>query len=61
MWAAFDAITEYLDFGRRYAARTNQMQRSFEDTVRKQRARSGASRITTMSLLPRVNRYERDG
>jgi len=35
---AFKAIAEHLDSGRRYTARTNQVQRSFEDTALKQRA-----------------------
>jgi phage/plasmid-like protein (TIGR03299 family) len=37
-WVAINAIAEHLDFGRRYTARTNQVQRSFEDTALKQRA-----------------------
>jgi elongation factor P hydroxylase len=37
-WVAFNAIAEHLDYGRRYTTRTNQVQRSFEDTVIKQRA-----------------------
>ena len=37
-WTAFNAIAEHLDYGRRYTARTNQVQRSFEDTSLKQRA-----------------------
>jgi len=37
-WVAFNAIGEHLDYGRRYTARTNQVQRSFEDTALKQRA-----------------------
>jgi phage/plasmid-like protein (TIGR03299 family) len=37
-WVAFNAIAEHLDYGRRYTTRTNQMQRSFEDTSIKQRA-----------------------
>ena len=37
-WTAFNAIAEHLDFGRRYTTRTNQVQRSFEDTSLKQRA-----------------------
>ena len=37
-WTAFNAIAEHLDYGRRYTARTNQVQRSFEDTALKQRA-----------------------
>jgi len=37
-WAAFNAIAEHLDYGRRYTARTNQVQRSFEDNTLKQRA-----------------------
>ena len=37
-WTAFNAITEHLDYGRRYTTRTNQEQRSFEDTALKQRA-----------------------
>ena len=37
-WVAFNAIAEHLDYGRRYTARTNQVQRSFEDTSLKQRA-----------------------
>ena len=35
---AFNAIAEHLDYGRRYTTRTNQVQRSFEDTSLKQRA-----------------------
>jgi hypothetical protein len=37
-WVAFNAITEHLDYGRRYTSRTNQVQRSFEDTALEQRA-----------------------
>ncbi len=37
-WVAFNAIAEQLDYGRRYARRSNQVQRSFEDTSLKQRA-----------------------
>jgi phage/plasmid-like protein (TIGR03299 family) len=37
-WTAFNAIAEHLDYGRRYTTRTNQVQRSFEDTGLKQRA-----------------------
>ena len=37
-WVAFNAIAEYLDYGRRYTSRTNQVQRSFEDASLKQRA-----------------------
>ena len=37
-WTAFNAIAEHLDYGRRYTSRTNQVQRSFEDTSVKQRA-----------------------
>ena len=37
-WVAWNAIAEQLDYGRRYTARTNQVQRSFEDTSLKQRA-----------------------
>ncbi len=37
-WVAFNAVAEHLDFGRRYTSRTNQVQRSFEDTSTKQRA-----------------------
>jgi Domain of unknown function (DUF932) len=37
-WVAFNAIAEHLDYGRRYTTRTNQVQRSFEDTGLKQRA-----------------------
>jgi len=37
-WTGFNAIAEHLDYGRRYTARTNQVQRSFEDTALKQRA-----------------------
>jgi phage/plasmid-like protein (TIGR03299 family) len=37
-WCAWNAIAEQLDFGRRYTSRTNQVQRSFEDTALKQRA-----------------------
>jgi hypothetical protein len=36
-WAAVNAIAGYADFGRRYTRRTDQMQRSFEDTGLKQR------------------------
>ena len=36
-WAAANAIAEHADFGRRYTSRTNQVQRSFEDTELKQR------------------------
>ncbi len=36
-WAAANAIAEHADFGRRYTKRTNQVQRSFEDTELKQR------------------------
>jgi phage/plasmid-like protein (TIGR03299 family) len=36
-WAAANAIAEHADFGRRYTARTDQVQRSFEDTQLKQR------------------------
>jgi hypothetical protein len=35
---AFNAIAEHLDYRRRYTARTNQVQRSFEDTSLKQRS-----------------------
>jgi hypothetical protein len=35
---AFNAIAEHLDYGRRHITRTNQVQRSFEDTPLKQRA-----------------------
>jgi hypothetical protein len=37
-WLAFNAIAEHLDDGRRYTTRSNQVQRSFEDTKLKQRA-----------------------
>jgi phage/plasmid-like protein (TIGR03299 family) len=37
-WTAFNAIAEHLDYGRRYTTRTNQVQRSFEDSTLKQRA-----------------------
>jgi elongation factor P hydroxylase len=37
-WTAFNAITEHLDYGRRYTTRTDQVQRSFEDTSLKRRA-----------------------
>ena len=37
-WVAFNEIAEHLDYGRRYTTRTNQVQRSFEDTGLKQRA-----------------------
>jgi len=37
-WVALNAIAEHLDYGRRYSTRTNQVQRSFEDASRKQRA-----------------------
>jgi hypothetical protein len=36
-WAAANAIAEYADFGRRCTRRTDQVQRSFEDTQLKQR------------------------
>jgi phage/plasmid-like protein (TIGR03299 family) len=36
-WAAANAIAEHADFGRRYTKRTDQVQRSFEDTELKQR------------------------
>jgi phage/plasmid-like protein (TIGR03299 family) len=36
-WCAANAIAEYADFGRRYTRRSNQVQRSFEDTQFKQR------------------------
>ena len=36
--AAFNAIAEHLEYGRRYTTRTNHVQRSFEDTALKQRA-----------------------
>jgi hypothetical protein len=35
---AFKSVAEHLDYGRRYTTRTNQVQRSFEDTSLKQRA-----------------------
>jgi hypothetical protein len=35
-WTAFNAIAEHLDYARRYTARTNQVQRSFEDMALKQ-------------------------
>jgi hypothetical protein len=41
---AFNAIVEHLDFGRRYTARTDQVQRSFEDRALKQRALDLGSR-----------------
>ena len=37
-WTAFNAIAEHRDYGRRDTCRTNQVQRSFEDTSVKQRA-----------------------
>jgi hypothetical protein len=37
-WVAFNAIAEHLDYGRRYTSRTNQAQRSFEDTTLKHSA-----------------------
>jgi len=37
-WVAFNAVAEQLDYGRRYTARTNQVQRSFEDVSLKQKA-----------------------
>jgi phage/plasmid-like protein (TIGR03299 family) len=37
-WVAFNAVAEHLDYGRRYTARTNQVQRSFEDVALKQKA-----------------------
>jgi hypothetical protein len=35
---AFNAVAEHLDYGRRYTSRSNQVQRSFEDTALKRRA-----------------------
>jgi phage/plasmid-like protein (TIGR03299 family) len=43
-WVAWNAVCEYLDYGRRYTSRTNQVQRSFEDTALKQRALDLGSR-----------------
>lgn len=37
-WTAVNAVGEYADWCRRYTKRTDQMQRSFEDTPLKQRA-----------------------
>jgi hypothetical protein len=37
-WVAFNAIAQHLDHGRRCTTRSNQVQRSFEDTSLKQRA-----------------------
>jgi hypothetical protein len=37
-WVAFNAIAEHLGYERRYTSRTNQVQRSFENTGLKQRA-----------------------
>jgi hypothetical protein len=37
-WVTVNAIVEHLDYGRRYTTRTNQLQRSFEDTTLRQRA-----------------------
>jgi hypothetical protein len=36
-WCAANAIAEYAHFGRRYTKRSNQVQRSFEDTQPKER------------------------
>lgn len=36
-WAAANAVAEYADFGRRYTKRSDQVQRSFEDSELKQR------------------------
>jgi Domain of unknown function (DUF932) len=36
-WCAVNAIAEFADFGRRYTKRSNQVQRSSEDTSLKQR------------------------
>ena len=37
-WTAFNALADHLDYGRWYTTRSNQVQRSFEDTSLKQRA-----------------------
>lgn len=37
-WAAYNAVAEYADYGRRVTTRTNQIVRSFEDTGLKDRA-----------------------
>jgi hypothetical protein len=37
-WVAWNSVCEHVDYGRRYTSRTNQVQRSFEDTSLKQRA-----------------------
>jgi hypothetical protein len=37
-WVVFNAIAEHFAYGWRYTTRTNQVQRSFEDTSLKQRA-----------------------
>jgi hypothetical protein len=36
-WSAADTIAEWADYARRYTKRSNQVQRSFEDTSLKQR------------------------
>ena len=36
-WTGLNAVAEHLDYGRRYTSRTNQVQRSFENTSLKQR------------------------
>jgi elongation factor P hydroxylase len=36
-WCAANTVAEYADFGRRYTRRSDQVQRSFEDTQLKQR------------------------
>ena len=45
-WTAFNAIAEHLDYGRRYTARTNQVQRSFEDTAQAAGAGLRRRRVT---------------
>jgi hypothetical protein len=61
-WVAFNAIAEHLDYGRRYTARTNQVQRSFEDVALKQRAlargsfRLGQATATVPSAIGRRGR-----
>jgi phage/plasmid-like protein (TIGR03299 family) len=59
-WAAANAIAEYADFGRRYTRRTDQVQRSFEDTQLKQRE-GGPGRDTLLGGLDGDAIDARDG
>jgi hypothetical protein len=42
---AINAIAKHLDYRRRHTIRSNQVQRSFEDTALKQRARPGVGGV----------------